>query len=119
MSNAVVRGILSKIRDAQFFAILADETRVVQNKEQLAICIRWVDDERNIHEDPIGLVHVEKTDSKFLHSAIKDVLIRCSLPISRCRGQGYDGAANMMGNLRNSLRPMRRVLSRYTDLRIV
>ena len=44
MSNAVVRGILSKIRDAQFFAILADETRDMQNKEQLAICIRWIDD---------------------------------------------------------------------------
>ena len=45
-------------------------------------------------------MHVEKPDSKSLHSAIKDVLIRCSLPISRCRGQGNDGAANMMGNLR-------------------
>lgn len=28
---------------------------------------------------------------------IKDVLIRCSLPLSQCRGQAYDGASNMSG----------------------
>ena len=100
MSNCVVRNILNKIHDAKFFAILADETSDVQNKEQLAICIRWVDDQLDIHEDFIGLVHVEQTDAKSLYLAIKDVLIRCSLPLSHCRGQGYDGAANMMGHLR-------------------
>ena len=32
--------------------------------------------------------------------AIKDILIRCSLPLVQCRGQAYDGAANMLGHLR-------------------
>ena len=28
---------------------------------------------------------------------IKDVLVRCGLPLSLCRGQGYDGASSMQG----------------------
>ena len=31
--------------------------------------------------------------------AIKNVLIRCSLPLSKCQGQDYDGASVMMGHL--------------------
>ena len=29
--------------------------------------------------------------------AIKDVLIRCEIPLSLCRGQAYDRASNMSG----------------------
>ena len=32
-----------------------------------------------------------------LYSIIKDILIRCSLPIAQCRGQAFDGASNMSG----------------------
>ena len=35
-----------------------------------------------------------------LTMAIKDVLVRCALSLAQCRGQGYDGASNMMGHLR-------------------
>ena len=53
--NYVVRGILNKIHDVKFSAMLADETRDVQSKEQLATCICWVDDQLDIHEDLIWL----------------------------------------------------------------
>ena len=99
-TNCVVRRILNTIHDVKFFAILADETRDVQNKEQLTTCIRWVDDQLDIHEDFIGLVYVEQSNAKSLYLAIKYVHIRCSLPLWRGRGQGLDGAANLMGDLR-------------------
>ena len=76
-TNCVVRSILNKIHDVKLFAMLADETRGVHNKEQLTTCIRWVDDQRIIHEDFIGLVHVEQTDAKLLYVAFKYVHIRC------------------------------------------
>ena len=99
MGNELLRQLLVKIRDATWFAILADETADIANLEQLSLSIRWVTKDYEIHEDFIGLVHVPTITSKAITSAIKDVLIRCSLPISLCRGQGYDGAANMMGHL--------------------
>ena len=71
----------------------------ISNHEQLAICIRWVDRCYEVHEDLIGMVHVESTTLNSLTAAIKDVLICCVLPLHQCRGQAYDGAANMMGHL--------------------
>ena len=74
-----------------------DETRDISNQEQLSICIRWIDSEFSIHEDLIGMVHFERTDATSISTAIKDVLVRCSLSISQCRGQGYDGCQRLSG----------------------
>ena len=82
-----------------WFSIVADEATDVTNKEQLVICIRWVDNDFQIHEDPVELINVPKTDAKTLTGAIKDCLIRLSLPLAQCRGQAYDGASNMSGHL--------------------
>ena len=37
------REIAENIQNATFFTIMEDETADVSNKEQLVICIRWVD----------------------------------------------------------------------------
>ena len=52
-----------------------------------------------INEDIIALCEVEQTDAATITSTIKDALICCCLQISHCRGQAYDGAANMAGHL--------------------
>ena len=57
--------------------------------------IHWVDGEYEAHEDPIGLFRVPDTKAETLFKVIKDLLIRCDLPLALCRGQAYDGASNM------------------------
>ena len=57
------------------FALLANEACDVSLKEQLCICIRCVDDNFAIHEAPLDLINVPKTDSSTLTSLIKDCLI--------------------------------------------
>ena len=99
MGLSVLRELLSEIRNAEFFSVLADEATDVSHKEQLVVCIRWVDKDFDVHEDPIELISVPKTDASTLTTAIKDCLVRCCLPISQCRGQAYDGASNMSGHL--------------------
>ena len=44
-------------------------------------------------------MHVPRTTSDTLTTAIKDVLVSCALPLSQYRGQEYNGASNMMGHL--------------------
>ena len=100
MGNDLLRQLLSSIHAATWYAILADETADVANQEQLSVSIRWVGDAYEINEDFIGLVHVPRITADTLTAAIKDVLIRCSLPLAQCRGQAYDGASNIMGHLR-------------------
>ena len=97
MGQALIRDLLNEIRAAKYFSVLADEVRDISNQEQLCITIRWVDDDLRVHEDLVGLVSLPKGDANTIAESIKDVLIRLSLPISLCRGQGYDGAATMSG----------------------
>jgi len=102
MGNTLLRTLLVDIREASWFSILADETRDISNEEQLIIIIRWVNKVFEVQEDLIGMIHVPSTTSATLTASIKDVLIRCILPLSNCRGQAYDGASNMMGHLRGA-----------------
>ena len=67
------------------------------HNEIMCISVRWVDAHYDIHEDILGLVQLPDTKSETLFKVIKDVMIRCSLSLSMCRGQAYDGAANMSG----------------------
>lgn len=75
-----------------------DESSDVSHSEQLWISIRWVDDNLLIHEAPLELIQVPKTDSLTLLVCIKDCLVRFALPLSQCKGQAYDGASNMSGH---------------------
>lgn len=59
----LLRGMLSNMNCANLFAVLRDETRDVRNREKLTLCIRWIDEDFTIHEDLIGIVHVDKTNS--------------------------------------------------------
>ena len=63
----------------------------------MIVCIRWVDEEFSVHEDPVELINPSKTDSNKLTFALKDSLLRLCLPISQCHGQAYDGASNTSG----------------------
>ena len=99
MSDHVLREILSEVKNGMFFAVQADEATDIACNEQMCVSIRWVNKEYEIFEEPIGLVQLTKTDSTTIFKALKDVLIRCVLPTSMCRGQAYDGAANMSGRL--------------------
>ena len=89
MGNTLLRQLLTKIRAVKWFSVMADETRDVSNNEQLTIVIRWVDADYVIHEDFIGMVHVPDTTAATLTAIIKDMLIRCVLPLDNCRGQAY------------------------------
>lgn len=71
----------------------------------MSLSIRWVGDGFTIHEDTLGLMQLPDTKSATIFSAIKDILIRCSLPVSQCRGQAFDGASNMSG-IRNGVQAL-------------
>ena len=75
MVLTVLRKVLEVIRGVPWFSIVANEGSDVANKEQLLVCIHWVDNDFQIHEDLVELINVLKTDAVTLTSAIKDCLI--------------------------------------------
>ena len=86
MSLSILRSIASSVQGAYFFTLMADECVDVSNKEQLVICLRWVDCCLDVHEDFLGLYHIPDTSANAITAAIKDCLVRMNL-----------GAANMAG----------------------
>lgn len=97
MGSEVLRKRLDVVRDRRFFSMIADEGTDVSNSEQLSFCVRSVDEALNVNEDFLGFYEIDNIKSETIVNAIRDILIRCSLTLSDCRGQTYDGASNMMG----------------------
>ena len=92
--------LLKKITDVcgpVWFSVIADEATDIVHAEQFNLSICWVSDNYEVHEDPVGLCRVSDTKAETLFQIIKDLLIRCNLPLALCQGQAYDGAANMQG----------------------
>lgn len=80
-----------------WFSLVTDEATDISHKEQMCLSIRWVNSSYEIHEEPLGLVQLPDTKAETLFSMITDIILRCSLPITLCRGQAYDGASNTSG----------------------
>ena len=51
MVFTMLRDITKNINDNVFFSIMADEATDSSNNEQLVVCIRWVDNNFEAHED--------------------------------------------------------------------
>ena len=81
------------------FSILIDEYHDISMKDQMAVLLRYVNKRGQIVERFIGIEHVTSTTALSLKAAIDNLFSRHGLSISRLRGQGYDGASNMQGEL--------------------
>ena len=93
MALSMLRDIAASIASSKFFTIMCDECTDSSNKEQV-ICIRWVESSTlDVHEDVIGMYHVDTISADSIVHALKDALLRINLSLSKCRGQCYDGPA--------------------------
>ena len=89
--------VIMKDIGSGLFSILVDESRDVSMKEQMAVVLRYVDENGCVIERFVGVEHVANTTALSLKDAIDMLLSRHGLSVSRLRGQGYDGASNMRG----------------------
>lgn len=96
--------LVSRIKNAKYFSILADETTDITAVEQMSICARYVHKESDGHffirEDFLCFVGVYDQKSENLASVILNAAENIlNLDMNQCVGQGYDGAANMAGHI--------------------
>ena len=94
----VIRDIIKDIGNS-FFSIIADEYTDISNREQLTLCVRWIDQVLNAHENFLGFYNIPNINSITIAYLIKDALLRLQLSLDNCKGQCYDGANNMVGHL--------------------
>jgi hypothetical protein len=93
MARSIYQEITGEI-SGKWFTIMVDETT---DLEQMVLCLRFVSNDLEVHEEFIGLYSLESTSAESIVGTIKDVLLRMNLRIENCRGQCYDGASSMSG----------------------
>ena len=93
-SKAIIKDL-----DNGFFSILVDESCDISVKEQMALVLCYVNEKGIIIERFLDIVHVESTTTLSLKYAIECLLCEHNLSLSKLRGQGYDGANNMQGDI--------------------
>ena len=97
MALMILRQIAGEI-SGKWFTIMVDETTDLSNTEQMILCLRYVDDNLDVHEEVIGLHSLESLSADTIVSTVQDILLRLNLRIDNCRGQCYDGASSMSGS---------------------
>jgi len=112
LSDSVLHDLIIGIKAADYYSIMIDETADCSQHEQLVICFRYCDNELQIHEVFTGFYELAHQDAATLFTIVRDVLCRFNLDIHRCRGQCFDGAANVAGSLNGVQAKLRDVESR-------
>ena len=99
--DIIKRKIVSNVNNAECFAILADETTDISKLEQMTLCLRYVDKTTfKVKEDFLEFVAVEGLTGHTLATSIIKTLTENGICIEYMVGQGYDGAAAMMSNVK-------------------
>jgi len=88
--------ILTEVRKAKYFSVIADEVTDVANREQLSISVRYCLD-FSVKEVFLDFVQVERITGKNIADAILQKFSSWELCLSDLRGQCYDGSSNMAG----------------------
>ena len=60
MGQTVLRNIIAQIKTSMWFALIADEASNISHNEHMCISIRWVNNQYEISEDPLGLVQLTR-----------------------------------------------------------
>jgi len=94
--------ICEEIRTAQCFSIIIDSTQDITKIDQVSFIFRYTivdykESKLEIKESFLGFYPLDKHDAEGHVNLIKAVLNTHNLDISKCRGQGYDGASVMSG----------------------
>ncbi|XP_048502889.1 uncharacterized protein LOC104896670 [Beta vulgaris subsp. vulgaris] len=96
MADRVKWVIRKELNDAKY-CIIVDECSDMSRKKQMAIVLRYVDNDGFVRERFFSLIHVPNTSSMTLKDEMCSVLSHYGLNIRNIRGQDYDGASNMRG----------------------
>ena len=99
LCGAIIREqIITRVKEACAYSILADETADISGKEQLSIGLRFFDEKANkIKEEFLGFVELEGLDARSIAKAIDDLVTNLNLDPDKCVGLGFDGCSTMSG----------------------
>ena len=98
IKDQIQDSIVKEVKKAGIFSILADETPDISKREQLAVSLRFLDEDGVVQEKFVQFVECDTgTSGEAIAEKLKTTVKNLGLDIGDIRGQGYDGASNMSG----------------------
>nr|CAI5836279.1 unnamed protein product [Callosobruchus analis] len=106
LGTTVRNNIISEIKKAPFLTIILDTTQDLPKIDQLSVVFRYIsvtenDDnvpkEIKICESSLGFTAVTDCSAAGLRTVILNLTKEYGIDLTKCRGQGYDGANVMSG----------------------
>ncbi|XP_050064221.1 zinc finger MYM-type protein 1-like [Aphis gossypii] len=94
--------IVKEVNDANMYSIMADTTPDMSNRDQMSVCVRYVDSSGKVLERLIELVEVTDKTGKGTAQNISDVLTKNYLDLERIVFQSYDYASSMSGKFQGA-----------------
>lgn len=103
-AKQILDGIIDNCKRSVIYALIADESTDVTNKEQISVCIRFVstkeDGKHFIREEFLTFVHADKgTNAEELTTKFLETIQSVGLSVNDIRAQGYDGSSVMSGHV--------------------
>ena len=92
----VEEGLLSRLHQAPYYTLMADECTDVSTLEEMSIFCRWVENGLPV-EHFIDIVPLKSTDAETIYTALVDCLKQKSIKLASMVGMGFDGAAPFSG----------------------
>jgi len=92
--HIILRGILDDLNAATYYSVLANEV-TLHNDEHLAFCAQFVDEKKDVREEFLAFIKLERIAGEKIAGKILVFLKENNVPVTYMRYQGYDGASNM------------------------
>ena len=92
--DIILKNLVEEIKAAKLYSIMADKVPS-HNREQLALCARFIDKNKDVRDYFIAFIHLPRITGEVIAEMIVSALQGLGLEIENVRGQGYDGATNM------------------------
>ncbi|XP_049786191.1 uncharacterized protein LOC126188634 [Schistocerca cancellata] len=94
--DVIKENIITEIKKATFYVVLADETADIAGKEQLSIGVLFYDERKVIiREEFVGFIELKSQNASSIAEAIDIFLISNNLPAEDCVGFGFDGCSTI------------------------
>ena len=92
--NIIQASLLDGVKKAAVHSISSNEV-TSSNGEILSICMRYLDEFQNIREIFTRFLNLQRITGEHIGEAILKIYRELGLDVKECKGQCYDGAANM------------------------
>ena len=88
---------VKKIREAEYFTLLLDESTDNASRSELSLIARIVDEDECIQNHFLTLIQLQRCDALSIFTAVYDYLEAKEIDITRMSFSGLDGCSTMMG----------------------